>query len=137
MKLLDIIKLKEFLPYFFIGGFTTLIDWSVFWCSLNRLHLNYGEALICAFVMASLFHFSANKWITFKCATKQLGSQYSVYIFVSLMSLMISLLCMTVFIKLIFLPKMIARIITTFLMLIPNYLTHKYITFNKNIFIQS
>ena len=136
MKLLDIIKLKEFLPYFVIGGITTLIDWSVFWCTLNELHFNYGMALAIACGIASLFHFTSNKLITFKCETKQIASQYSIYIFVALMSLLFSFLLLSFFINLLMLNKMVARIVTTFLMLIPNYLMHKHITFNQKIFIR-
>jgi len=90
--------------------------------------------LLAAYLTAGMFHFFSNKNLTFKCESKKLASQYSIYIIVTLSSLLLSMGVISFFIKGLHLEKMTARMITTAIMLVPNYLLHKNITFNKNIF---
>lgn len=111
-----------------------MIDWTMFWVAVNKLELHYEIALMSAYIPAGLFHFFSNKFITFQCKSKNIGSQYSVYIILTLSSLAISMGVMAILVNLFPLEKMIARITTTAIMLIPNYLLHKNITFNKRIF---
>ncbi len=137
MKLTSIIKWNEFLAYFFIGATATMIDWGIFWFAVNKLGFHYEIALVSAYIPAGIYHFLTNKFITFQCKSKSLGSQYSIYIILTLSSLMISMGVIAILINLFTLDKMTARILTTALMLIPNYLLHKNITFSKRLFATS
>lgn len=137
MKINSIIKWNEFITYFFIGGTTTFIDWALFWLTVKNLGFHYEIGLMSAYIPASMFHFVANKFITFQCKSKSLGSQYSIYIMLTLTSLMISMGIIAVIINLFQIDKMSARIFTTALMLVPNYLIHKNITFSKRLFATS
>lgn len=134
MKINSIIKWNEFIAYFFIGATATLLDWSMFWFTVNKLHFHYEIGLISAYVPAGIFHFFANKFITFQCKSKSIGSQYSIYIILTLSSLLISMGIIAILINVLTLDKMTARIFTTAFMLIPNYLLHKNITFSKRLF---
>ncbi len=134
---IKLIKWNEFLTYFFIGGTATLMDWSIFWLVVKRLGLHYEIGLISAYALAGIFHFFANKFVTFQCKSKNLGSQYSIYIVLTLSSLVTSMGVIAILINLLALDKMTARILTTALMLIPNYLLHKNITFSKRLFTTS
>lgn len=136
MKNNTIFKLTEFLPYFFIGAIATVIDWSIFWVVVNLMNWHYEIALVIGFITAGLFHFTSNKIITFKCHSKQIGSQYTLYIIVAVIALLVSMAMMACWVNIFMLNKMWARIITTAVMLVPNYLLHKHITFSKKIFIQ-
>lgn len=137
MKISSIIKWNEFLAYFFIGATATMIDWGMFWLTVKKLGFHYEVGLVSAYIPAGIFHFFANKFITFQCKSKSIGSQYSVYIILTLSSLMISMGIIAILINLLALDKMPARILTTALMLIPNYLLHKNITFSKRLFATS
>lgn len=136
MKISSIIKLNEFLPYFFIGAAATILDWALFWAAITWLNFHYEAALVFSYTMAGLFHFASNKIITFKCHSKKIGSQYSIYIIVAVSTLLISMGIIAIFVNIFMLNKMLSRILTTIIMLMPNYLLHKHITFNKKIFIQ-
>lgn len=128
--------LNDFFPYFFIGAAATIMDWGVFWVLIDPLSWHYELALVFSYVTAGIFHFTANKMITFKCASKQIGSQYVIYIFLTLSALLVSMLFMAVLVNFLLLNSVFARILTTLLMLVPNYLLHKHLTFSKKIFIQ-
>lgn len=136
MDLANFFKLSEFKPYFLIGGLSTVLDWSIFWVANYPLGMHYEVALILAFVGGGLFHFFSNKIITFKCEYKKIGTQYSLYFVVAIVSLLINMGIIAIFIKVFLLNGMLSRILTTLFMLIPNYLLHKHITFNKKIFMQ-
>lgn len=130
------IKPNEFMVYFIIGGIATVIDWSVFWLFSTPLHLHYQLSLVFSYMTASTFHFTANKFFTFECQSKKIGSQLSLYLLVTLTTLACSMAVMGLIINFLAINKLYARILTTILILFPNYLLHKYITFNKKIFLQ-
>lgn len=128
------IKLNEFRPYFIIGGISTLIDWSVFTATTVMLHFYYPLALTCSFLVAGIFHYTANKVITFKCRSKQIKSQLLLFVCVATVSLLLSIGVMSVLIKWLGHHAVLARMMTTGIMLIPNFLLHKNLTFSKKIF---
>jgi putative flippase GtrA len=133
MKIPQIIQLNEFLPYFFVGLIATFIDWTTFWISTTHFALHYELALVISYTTAGAFHYTANKFITFKCPSKKIGSQFSLYFIVTGASLLMSMGVIAL-IKFFIMNTLFARILTTALMLIPNFLLHKHITFSKKIF---
>ena len=136
MKLFRSSKMHEFLTYFTIGGISTVIDWSSFWFFSTPLKMHYQFSLILGYSIAAVFHYTANKFITFDCQSKKIGSQFSLYFLVTCTTLFCSIATMELFVSFLSFEKLYARMLTTILMLFPNYLLHKYITFNKKIFLQ-
>jgi putative flippase GtrA len=135
--MLNLLKTNEFLIYFIIGGLATLLDWSTFWLLSTPLNVHYQFSLIGAYLTAGIFHYTANKYFTFGCQSKKIGSQLSLYSLVTLTSLACSLGIMGLLVSYLSFNKMVARMLTTILVLVPNYLLHKHITFNKKLFLQS
>jgi putative flippase GtrA len=127
-------ELKEFYPYLIIGTVATIIDWSVFSLSVTKFQLHYQTALLIAYTTAAITHYIANKLFTFKCKSKQLGSQLSVYITVTGASLLCSMGIIALFVSTFGFNKILSRMLTTGIMIVPNYLLHKHITFSKKIF---
>lgn len=137
MKSANIIKVNELWPYVIIGGIATIVDWSVFTVATLYLGLHYQVALVVAYFTAGTTHYIANKMITFKCQSKKVGSQVSLYLAVATSSLLLSMGVLGVLVSAFGMNKIAARIVTTLIMLLPNYLFHKHITFNKRIFAQT
>ena len=131
------IEKLELLMYTLIGGIATIIDWTVFAIALKWFDLHYEAALVLAYSAASLAHFSANKALTFKCESKDYASQLSIYILVLGISLILSMVIMALLVTWFPASKVLLRIATTIIMLVPNYLLHKHITFSKKIFTQT
>lgn len=128
------INQKEMGTYIFVGLLATLVDWTTFAVSVKFLH--YQVALLLALGAGSLTHYSSNKIYTFKCHSRKYGSQLSLYFLLVGFTILISMGIMGGLIKFLGINKISARILTTGLMLFPNYLLHKYITFSKRIFAQ-
>lgn len=135
MRLLaQLINRKEMFYYIFIGVFATASDWITF--IISSRNLSYQTALVLGLTVGGLVHYSANKAFTFKCQSQKYSSQVPVYILMAIITYLCNLGCMTLLIKWLLIDKIWARMLTTGFMLLPNYLLHKHITFNKKIFIQ-
>lgn len=137
MQISKIIKITELIPYLIIGTIATLIDWSLFSILVTWFNFHYQTALASAYITAAMMHYISNKTFTFQCESKKIASQFSLYLTIILSTLLLSMMTMTILINLIGLQKIIARITTTILMILPNYLLHKHLTFNKKWFTQS
>jgi putative flippase GtrA len=137
MKRSSLIKPSEFLSYFIIGGISTVIDWTFFWLLTIHLNMHYQFSLMVAYSTAGIFHYVANKWLTFGCQSKKIASQFSLFLLVTLTSFLCNLSVMSLLIHYVISNALYARMLTTILILIPNYLLHKYITFSKKIFLQT
>ncbi len=135
-RIAKIISVPELLPYILIGGIATLIDWSMFSISVTWFHLHYQLALLIGYASGGVFHYCTNKIITFKCRSKQLGSQLSIYILVGAISLLGSMGVLAFLVNEFAINKILARVLTTGIMLLPNYLLHKHISFSKKFFAQ-
>jgi putative flippase GtrA len=129
-----LIRSRELLVYTLIGGLATLIDWGLFAVCLNQFSIHYQYALIIAYCTAGIFHYAANKLLTFQCASKQYGSQLTLFVLVMLTSLLCNIAILALLVKLVAADKVLLRMITTLAMLIPNYLLHKHITFSRRLF---
>lgn len=127
---------REFSVYFVVGGIATLIDWSTYALCLMLFGAgHYLVAVTIAILFAGLFHYFANKRLTFQCRSRAVATQISVYVGVGVFALGMSIVILRLLVGRAGMPAMSARVLTTALMLMPNYLMHKYLTFNKKIFI--
>jgi putative flippase GtrA len=132
----QLINRKEMIYYIIIGVFATAADWITFSISLKMFSIPYQGALILALIIGGMVHYTANKTITFNCRSRDYGSQLPLYILLAFLNFLCSIGLMIVLVKYIAFNKIAARIATTCFMILPNYLLHKHITFNKRIFIQ-
>ena len=132
-----LITKSEIIPYLVIGTIATLIDWSAFSIAVTYLHLHYQICLLLGYMTGGTFHYVTNKFFTFKCESKQYGSQLTIYTLVGIVSLLMSMGILAILVKGFMLNKIGSRILTTCIMILPNYLLHKHITFSKKIFAQS
>jgi len=130
------VKNIEFFRYFLVGIAATTVDWGIFYFLAVMNNVFYQLALIVALSVGSLTNFLLNKVFTFRCKSRMLVQQMSVYIGVVVVSFATSSAIMFLFVDMLLLEKMLSRILTTFVMLVINYLLQKYITFNRKIFRQ-
>lgn len=131
-----LIERKELLSYIIIGTLVTALDWAIFAITLNWLGLHYQLCLVLGFIIGGITHYSLNKLFTFKCRSTAITSQFSVYILMISLSLLCNMGVMALLVNWLAINKIILRITTTLIMVMPNYLVHKYISFSKKIFTQ-
>ena len=124
----------KFFKYAFIGGFVTLLDWSIFYVLSSILNVYYQLAVIISFTIGATTKFGFNKIFTFQSKYKKISLQYSVFFIVTIIGLLASVLFMYLFVDLLFIHKIISRIATTIITLFLNFFLDNYITFNKRFF---
>ena len=130
---LDVALRRQFLLYTFIGGIATAVDWGSFYLLNQQAGIDYKLAVTLSFTFGAITNYVLNKTITFKDKTKQIGAQIGIYIIISVLSLLMSVLLMFIQIDLLAVHAMVARVITTGIMLCCNFLMHKLLTFNQRV----
>ena len=122
---------RQFAFFVVMGGTATGVDWLSFY-SLNVLGgFSYLFAVILSFSLGAIVNYLLNKFITFKDQTRQIITQIGVFSLICLVSLICSVLLMYALIEWVRLRPMLARIVTTGIMLFFNFIVHKSITFNQ------
>jgi len=124
----------QFIRYLIVGGISTLIDWSVFYTGTYILSIHYQISLVIAFFLGCTANYTLNKIFTFKCKSKKIAKQTSVYGAAAIISLLLSASIMFVLVSALTIDKLVSRIATTFIMVGINYLLNKHIIFNKRFF---
>jgi len=125
---------RQFAIYVVMGGTATAVDWLSFY-ALNVLGgFSYLFAVMLSFSLGAMINFLLNKFITFKDQTPQIIAQIGVYSLICVIALLCSVLLMLVLIEWAKLRPMPARIVTTGIMLMLNFLVHKFITYNQQFY---
>ena len=122
--------LKEFTKYTVVGGIATAVDWSVFYAATHPLGLNFQIGLTLAYTCGTVTHFFLNRLVTFKAKKINYKRQIPLYLMAVGTSYLLNSVLMQVWVSWIGLPLMKARILTTGLMLLVNYLLHRQLSFN-------
>ncbi len=128
-KLVEVFFSRTFFLYIIFGGLATVVDWSSFWIAAYRFNVYYLLAVTISFSLGSITNFVLNKILNFKNKYERWMLQFMVYLLVALVGLGITLLLMWALVGGMLMNKMVARIIVTGIVLIYNFIGHKYITF--------
>jgi len=121
---------KTFFLYIIFGGLATIVDWGSFAFCTYFLGFHYILGVTISFSFGSITNFTLNKYLNFQNKYKKIHLQFLLYLLVALLGLCITILLMWLMIDGFGIEKFIARIITTAIVLIYNFLGHKLITFN-------
>ena len=125
---------KQVIFYTFVGAIATVVDWGSFYVLNLLCKVDYKIAVSISFTVGSAVNYILNKKITFNDRTKRIAAQLSVFAILAAISLLMSVFLMFVQVKLLGMLPMLARIVTTGIMLAVNFLMHKFITFNRKIY---
>lgn len=127
---------KELFYFLIMGTLATIIDWFLFYLFVNCFGFYYQLGLVLATTIAGITHYATNKWFTFNCQSKQVASQLSMYILIAIITMLCSMGIMAILVQSFAIDSLILRMVTTIIMILPNYFLHKYFTFNKRLFMQ-
>ncbi len=122
-------ELKQFISYFFVGGVSAIVEWiSFFLCNLS---FNYNLSTIVAFILATTFNYILGRKFTFKDSNN--GHKDMLAVFgVSFIGLLLNILFMNILLKGLNISyEMVAKIISTGLVFMWNYLVRKIFIYKK------
>ena len=122
-------EIKKFISYFFVGGMSAIIEWISFY--IFNMFINYTIATIISFMIATTFNYYLGKVLTFKNYKQSKKDIISVFI-VSFIGLIFNVIFMYIFIDIIKIRfEMAAKIISTGLVFIWNYLSRRLFIYKK------
>lgn len=127
-------ELIKVILYLFVGGTAALVEWSLFYALFYYVLAGLGlgvdaltlAATTLAFCFSTLYHYFLGNVLVFDSGSKyNKGKELSLVFLVSVMGLVFNLMFMYVFVGLLHWQPMIAKVITSCLVVVWNYLSRK------------
>lgn len=127
-------KYSEVINYLIVGALTTLVSIIVYALFTKLFDVNYMVSNVISWIVSVSFAYVANKLFVFKskCESKN-DILVEIYQFFKyrLFSLVIDILLMYVFVELINIDDMIAKVIVQVIVIVLNYVFSKLFVFKK------
>lgn len=120
--------------YLFVGGTAALVEWGLFYLFFYNLLAGLGlsvdsltlAATALAFALSTLYHYFLGNILVFDSGSKyNKGKELSLVFLVSIMGLVFNLMFMYLFVGLLNWQPMLAKVITSCIVVVWNYLSRK------------
>ena len=118
--------------YLIVGGLATVVEWAGFWLFSEKMGIAYLLATALAFAISTFANWLFGRLLVFRGKQQQsfLREILSVYL-ASIVGLLLNLLIMFLLVQLLGAEKMSAKMATTVLVFMYNYLVRKLIIYRK------
>lgn len=129
-----LIKYKEQILYLFFGGCTTVVNIVVFALCSDILHMELLVSNFMAWVLAVFFAYITNKIWVFESKTETLNElvkEIGSFVFARVVTLLIDMLIMYVGVEILFINKMIIKVLANIVVIVANYVFSKMFIFKK------
>ncbi|MFC1872244.1 GtrA family protein [Chloroflexota bacterium] len=120
---------KNFLYYFLLAGFCSVIDVGVLYALTDWAGLFYLISATFSFIIAQSLNYYLNRRLNFRSKSEQVAKQLTMFISVNTVGLGISLGILAVFVEVFGLWYILARIISMLIAFNFNFYIHKRYTF--------
>ena len=120
---------KELIRYIFVGGMTTLVNYSVYYVLL-KLNAHWLIANSVSWLGAVLFAYYTNKKYVFKSLNES-KKEFVSFVLLRLVTLLVEAGCLSLLIDLLHIQPMISKIVVSFITIISNYVLCKFKVFKK------
>jgi len=122
---------RKFVLFCFVGGISSLIDLAVLITLVEFFGVPVLPASGVGVLVASINGYILNRVLTFKNKSQKIAGQYIAYLLVSLVGLLLTLLCMHIFIEYVHLHYIIAKLITIVLVTSWNFTVNHLFVFKE------
>ncbi|MGE5750821.1 MAG: glycosyltransferase [Nitrospirota bacterium] len=130
------VKLKEFtvfIKYAMVGVTGTALDVGSLYVFVDLLHIPVLVAAALSFILAVVNNFILNKIWTFRNSSRNFRKQFIKFSIVSVVGLVLTEICMAVFVYLLGIWYIASKLITSVIVLTWNFLANKNWTFTEKI----
>ncbi|NEX77488.1 GtrA family protein [Bacillus thermocopriae] len=125
---------KEIMNYLIFGVLTTIVNIALFWVMVSYFGWNYQIATVFAWVLSVAFAFITNKRFVFNSqsfAWSVIEKELIQFYFFRVISLLFDLFLMYLFIELVHVGEIYAKVIANIVVILINYMASKWIIFGK------
>lgn len=116
----------QILRFGFVGGTAFLIDAGILYILTEFFDIHYLIANVISFAISTIYNYILSILFVFDTKKKGGGLQATVFVILSIVGLMISQLLMWIFVDLFFISTIIAKIISTIIVMCFNFITRKF-----------
>lgn len=121
---------KQFIIYFFVGGFCAVVNWVAFYLMITYAHISYIPAAILAFILSCYINFLLCRKV-FTPSERKKTTEFFLIIAVSTIAAGIDIAAMTFFIEVVKLPIMVSKILGTGVAFIFNYTSRQFYIYRE------
>ena len=123
--------LMELLLYLVVGGCATLSEWVLFYV-FDKVLPHYMLSTVLAYILSTFVNWLLGRILVFKNSGKSLIREiFEVYL-ASVVGLLLNLLIMWVTVDFLFVNEMIAKMLSTAIVFIYNFLVRKLLIYKRN-----
>lgn len=123
-------KYREIITYLIFGVLTTIVSIASYYVSAKLFYIDWQISNVISFVCAVLFAYITNKLFVFQSKGNVL-KEFISFIGMRLVSFGIDMALMYIFVDLVLMDDMIAKIIVQVIVVVSNYLFSKLFIFKK------
>lgn len=122
---------RQFVKFGIVGLSSTVIDWSIFYL-LNHYSIYYLTAKVMSFSVAVVNSFIWNRRWTFRSTDPDRSKEFTKFLFISLIGLVINALIMYIAVTIFGQRKIVGLIFATGITTFWNFLANKFYTFKES-----
>ena len=116
----------QIFKFVIVGGIATIIDWAIYYVLYNFLHIPPLVANILSFSVSVIYNYTASvKWVFDVNQEKNKKRMFIEFMIFSIIGLLLTELLLWIFIDLISMNAMLAKIIATAIVMVFNFVTRK------------
>lgn len=131
MNVIDKILSRELLTYLFVGGVTFLIYMASIALIVEIIHFDYRVGVSVAYAIAVIFHFFANRTLTFRANKHRLLDQSIRYIGILMLNYLITLIAVSLCVEWLHFSPYLSAAIAIVLTVGVGYFASKFWVFRK------
>ena len=129
-------KLTELILYVYIGGYTTVVNWIIYFPLVNLLDVNYQVANVLAWIGAVIFAYITNKTIVFRSKTTKaqtITKEVTSFVGARVLSLLLEMGIMWLTVSVMNINSNLMKIVTAVVTVLFNYIASKLVIFRKKV----
>lgn len=126
-----LLKYKEILLYLIFGGLTTLVNILVYALCTKILSINWAVSNVIAWILSVLFAYVTNRKYVFESKSENIFKEMSSFFGFRLLSFVLDMGFMYLFVDMIQMNDMIAKVIVQVIVIVLNYIFSKLFIFKK------
>jgi putative flippase GtrA len=125
-------RFVQVLRFTLIGGFTALVDFLTLWFLVEIFHVGYLLSAAAGFLLGSSLNYILSiKWVFFRGRFNKYSTEFSVFILLTFLGLILNQVVMYLFTGLFLLNYLYSKLFALVGVTVFNFLTKKYIVFIK------
>ena len=123
---------QEFIRYLIVGGIAFLADFSMLATLSSGMEIHYLMATLIAFIFGIWVNYTLSvRWVFTHRTVNNKNTEFSLFLLIGVLTLGLSIICMSVLVEWLGIHHLLAKCITTGLTLVTNFAGRRILLFRR------